>query len=422
MEKSRNLFNEAQKHLVGGVNSPARSYDPYPIFMERARGSKIYDVEGKEYTDYSLAFGPMLLGHAHPDVVKAAKQRIEDGWALGTSTEGEIEFAKRVKKHFDSIDRIRTVNTGTEATMSAVRLARGYTGRDKILKFDGGFHGAHDSVLVKAGSGAATHGAPDSPGVPKDLAQHTIVAQWNDEASVRRAFGKHGDDIACVITEPVFGNYGCIPPKDGFLEFLRDITEDFWSLLIFDEVITGFRVSMGGAQEHYGVTPDLTTLGKVAGGGFPIGMFGGRGDIMDDLSPHGDVYQAGTFSGNPLSVAGALASLDVLENEDVIETAAERGEYLRARLAEELEGESAHVQGLKSMFSVLLRDGPAVNKGDIDECRFAEYDQLHLELAKRGVYFPPSQYETVFTSAAHTTEELDETADAVSEAYVVTSR
>lgn len=339
-----------------------------------------------------------------------------DGWALGTATEGETELARRVEGHFPSMDRLRIVNTGTEATMSAIRLARGYTGRDKVLKFNGGFHGAHDSVLVKAGSGAATHGAPDSPGVPVDLAKHTVVAEWNDESSVRRAFGEHGDDIACVITEPVFGNYGCIPPEDGFLKFLREITEDFWSLLIFDEVITGFRVSTGGAQERFGVTPDLTTLGKVAGGGFPVGMFGGRGEIMEDLSPSGDVYQAGTFSGNPVTVEGALATLDVLDEENAVELAAEKGGYLRNALSEELEGQEAHVQGVASMFSLLLRDGPAVNKADVDGCDTGRYDRLHLEMAKRDVYFPPSQYETVFVSAAHGEEELRETAEAVSRA------
>lgn len=416
MDRSRELFEEAQKHLVGGVNSPARSYEPHPIFMERGEGSKIYDVDGNEYVDYSLAFGPMILGHAHPTVVERVRERVGDGWALGTATEGETELARRVEGHFPSMDRLRIVNTGTEATMSAIRLARGYTGRDKVLKFNGGFHGAHDSVLVKAGSGAATHGAPDSPGVPVDLAKHTVVAEWNDESSVRRAFGEHGDDIACVITEPVFGNYGCIPPEDGFLKFLREITEDFWSLLIFDEVITGFRVSTGGAQERFGVTPDLTTLGKVAGGGFPVGMFGGRGEIMEDLSPSGDVYQAGTFSGNPVTVEGALATLDVLDEENAVELAAEKGGYLRNALSEELEGQEAHVQGVASMFSLLLRDGPAVNKADVDGCDTGRYDRLHLELAKRNVYFPPSQYETVFVSAAHGEEELRETAEAVSRA------
>lgn len=421
MEKSRELFEEAKEHLVGGVNSPARSYEPYPIFMERAEGSRIYDVEGEEYLDYSLAFGPMLLGHAHPDVVERVVERIRDGWALGTSTRGEVELAERVKGFFPSIDRVRMVNTGTEATMSAVRLARGFTGRDKVLKFDGGFHGAHDSVLVKAGSGAATHGAPDSPGVPRELAEHTIVIDWNDESSVRRAFGEHGDDIACVIAEPIFGNYGCIPPKEGFLEFLRDITEDFWSLLVFDEVITGFRVSTGGAQELYDVEPDLTTLGKVAGGGFPIGMFGGRADVMDDLSPSGDVYQAGTFSGNPVTVAGALSTLEVLEREGAVERAAEKGRYLRGSLEDELGDRGVHVQGVASMFSLLTKSGPAVDKGDIDECDLEMYDELQLQLAKRGVYFPPSQYETVFVSSAHTEEELDETVEAVSGALKVVS-
>ncbi len=403
-KNSENLFKWSKNYLVGGVNSPARAYEPFPIFMERAEGSKLCDVDGNKYIDYSLAFGPQILGHAHPRVKEKAKEAIENGWALGTATQPEGELAKRIINKFSSIDKLRIVNTGTEATMSAIRLARGYTDKDKIIKFNGGYHGAHDSVLVKAGSGASTHGAPDSPGVPKDLAKNTIVVPWNDKDAVEEVFEKEGEDIAGIISEPIFGNTGCIPPKNNFLQFLRDITNENNSLLILDEVITGFRVSMSGAQEFYGIEPDLTTLGKIAGGGFPIGIFGGKKEIMSELSPEGDVYQAGTFSGNPLTVAGGLATLDILEEEN------KRGKEMRQLLREETQEFNTRIQGVSSMFSLFLTKKDKIeNYSDVQKSDFEKYQKMHRELAKKGVYFPPSQYEVAFLSYKHTGEEIKQT-------------
>ncbi|WGI17615.1 glutamate-1-semialdehyde 2,1-aminomutase [Methanonatronarchaeum sp. AMET-Sl] len=408
-KRSRELFDRSKDVLVGGVNSPARSYSPFPIFMEDAEGSKIYDVDGNEYIDYSLAFGPQIFGHKHPKIKQAVERQLERGWAYGTSTEGEVELAEMVVDCFDSIDKVRTVNTGTEATMSAIRLARGYTGRDQVVKFTGGFHGAHDSVLVEAGSGASTHGAPDSPGVPKDLAEKTSVLPWNDHEAVKELFEEIGGEIAGVISEPVFGNAGCIPPKNGFLELLRDLTHDNDSLLIFDEVITGFRVSMGGAQEKFDIKPDLTTLGKIVGGGFPIGMFGGDSEIMSHLSPEGDVYQAGTFSGNPVTTTASIQALKTLDNDNVIEKANKKGNKIRERLRGELDGYPVRIQGLSSMFSIFLREQEVNDYDDIVECDFEKYNELHRELARMGVYLPPSQYEICFISYVHSDQEIDET-------------
>lgn len=415
-ENSEDLFEWSKKYLVGGVNSPARAYDPFPIFMKKAEGSKIYDVDGNEYIDYSLAFGPQILGHAHPEVKKKAKKALEEGWALGTATEAEAKLAKKIINRFSSIDRLRIVNTGTESTMSAIRLARGFTGKDKIIKFDGGYHGSHDSVLVKAGSGASTHGAPDSPGVPKDLAKHTIVVPWNNKEAVEEAFNKEGDNIAAIISEPIFGNTGCIPPKNDFIEFLREITKENNSILILDEVITGFRVSRGGAQELFDVEADLTTLGKIAGGGFPIGVFGGKEEIMSELSPEGDVYQAGTFSGNPLTVAGGLATLEVQENENVIKKANQKGKKLRKLLKEKTSEFESKVQGISSMFSLFLTEKDEVlNYSDVQKSDFKKYQKMHRELAKKGIYFPPSQYEVAFLSYKHSDEEIQKTVEKIKE-------
>ncbi|PTD93703.1 glutamate-1-semialdehyde-2,1-aminomutase [archaeon SCG-AAA382B04] len=409
-ENSKDLFEWSKKYLVGGVNSPARAYDPFPIFMKKAKGSKIYDKDGNEYLDYSLAFGPQILGHTHPEVKEKAKEALEKGWALGTATEAEGKLAKKITNQFSSIDKLRIVNTGTEATMSAIRLARGYTDKDKIIKFDGGYHGSHDSVLVKAGSGASTHGAPDSPGVPADLAKHTIVVPWNDKEAIKEVFKKEGENIAALISEPIFGNTGCIPPKNNFIKFLRDITEENNSLLILDEVITGFRVARGGAQEIFDVEADITTLGKIAGGGFPIGIFGGKEKIMSELSPQGEVYQAGTFSGNPLTVAGGLATLEVQEKQNVIPKANKNGEKIRKMLKEETKELDTTIQGTSSMFSLFLTQKDEVlNYSDVQESDFEKYQKMHRELAKKGIYFPPSQYEVAFLSYKHTDEEIKQT-------------
>ncbi|OKY79126.1 MAG: Glutamate-1-semialdehyde aminotransferase HemL [Candidatus Methanohalarchaeum thermophilum] len=412
--ESKELFKEAKRYLAGGVNSPARAYDPFPIFMEKAEGTKIYSTKGKKFIDYSLAFGPQIVGHKHPKVKEKVLDQIEKGWAFGTSTELETKVAKKIVNRYNSIDKIRTVNTGTEATMTAIRLARGYTGRDKIVKFEGGYHGSHDSVLVKAGSGASTHGAPDSPGVPKDLAKETIVAPWNNKEKIKEIFKKEGDNIAAIIAEPIFGNAGCIPPSDGFLDLLRDLTKENDSLLILDEVITGFRVSKSGAQGYFDIDPDITTLGKIAGGGFPIGILGGHEEVMSEVSPEGDVYQAGTFSGNPVTMAGSLATLEVLEEENVIEEANENGEKIRAKLRQELNEYPTLVQGISSMFSFFLTNQETVRSyNDVQECDFDLYEKFHRELAKKGTYFPPSQYEISFVSHKHTEEEIDQTVDSI---------
>ncbi|RZN63311.1 glutamate-1-semialdehyde 2,1-aminomutase [Methanonatronarchaeum sp. AMET6-2] len=413
--RSKELFMRSQDCLVGGVNSPARSYSPFPIFMEDSEGSKIYDVDGNEFIDYSLAFGPQIFGHRHPRIKQAVERQLERGWAFGTSTEKEIELAELVSRHYPSIDKLRVVNTGTEATMSAIRLARGYTGRDKIVKFEGGFHGAHDSVLVQAGSGASTHGAPDSPGVPRELAEKTIVLPWNDKERIKGVFEEIGGEIACVIAEPVFGNAGCIPPKNGFLELIRDLTREYGSLFVLDEVITGYRVSMGGAQELFGLEPDLTTLGKIAGGGYPIGMFGGQQEIMNHLSPEGDVYQAGTFSGNPVTTAASVEAIKLLEDDNVIEKANNKGREIRSKLSEAVSGLPVNIQGLSSMFSIFLTDQEVMDYSDIQKCDFEAYTEFHREMAKNGVYLPPSQYELCFISYVHSEEEIENTADVVGE-------
>lgn len=412
--RSRELHKKSRDILVGGVNSPARAYEPFPISMQEGKGSKIYDLDGNEFIDYSLAFGPLILGHKHPGIKERVEKQLEKGWAFGTSTEIEARFGEELVGRFESIDKVRLVNTGTEATMSAIRLARGYTGRGKILKFNGGFHGAHESVLIQAGSGASTHGTPDSSGVPKDFAKSTIVVPWNDKEAVEEVFKKEGESIACVIAEPILGNTGCIPPEKDFLGFLGDVTEEYASLLLFDEVITGFRVSPGGAQEFFDISPDLTTLGKIAGGGFPIGILGGRKDIMDRLSPEGPVYQAGTFSGNPITVAAGLESLKILEEENVIEKANDKGEKLRNLLEKKLEGFDVKVQGISSIFSIFLTEQEKIsNKKDVKECDLDLYDDLHLKLAEKGIYFPASQFEVCFLSYKHADRELKKTVEAV---------
>jgi len=311
---SKALFDEAKKYLVGGVNSPVRYFKPYPFFVEKAKDSYIYDVDGNKYIDYCLAYGPMVLGHANENISNAVKEQLELGTAYGAPTEKEITLAKEVIKRIPCAEMVRFVNSGTEATMSAIRLARGVTGKKKIIKFDGAYHGAHDYVLVKSGSGALTHGTPNSPGIPEETTKNTILVPFNDEDAIKKAIAENKDEIACLIVEPVMGNVGCILPKDDYLKFLREITEENDIVLIFDEVITGFRLSKGGAQEYFGVTPDLATLGKILGGGFPIGAIVGKKELMENFSPAGPVYQAGTFNGNPISITAGLETLKNLDD------------------------------------------------------------------------------------------------------------
>ncbi len=422
MQKSIRLFEEAQKYLCGGVNSPVRAFKAVgmtPLFIERAQGSKIYDVDGNEYVDYVGSWGPMILGHAHPEVVAGLKEAAERGTSYGAPTELEVELAKEVTRAFPSMEQVRMVSSGTEAAMSAIRLARGYTGRDKIIKFEGCYHGHADSLLVKAGSGATTLGIPDSKGVPSDFAQNTLTAAFNDLQSVERLIKAHGEEIACIILEPIAGNMGVIPPEEGFLAGLRALCDDKGIVLIFDEVITGFRVSYGGAQELYRVTPDLTCLGKVIGGGLPVGAFGGRKEIMERLAPSGDVYQAGTLSGNPLAMTAGLITLRVLRREGTYEQLAQKSDIL-CRGVREIAGEgelsfTCNQAGAMATFFFTegpVRDFPSAKKSDT-----TLFSQFFSGMLNRSIYIAPSQFEALFLSVAHTEDDIGRTLEACREVF-----
>ncbi len=412
--KSEDLFQEAQKFLPGGVDSPVRAYKPYPFFADRAEGSKIYDVDGKSYIDYCLAYGPLVLGHAHPQVIKEVSEQIKKGSAYGVPTEKEIELAKLVVEKVPCAEMVRFVNSGTEATMSAIRLARAFTGRQKIVKFEGAYHGAHDYVLVKSGSGAM--GMPDSPGVPEDTTKNTILIPFNDEEAVRNLIGKEGEDIAAIILEPVMGNIGCIPPKNGYLEFLREITIKNDIVLIFDEVITGFRIAEGGAQEYFGVTPDLVTLGKILGGGFPMGALSGKKEFMEMIAPSGDVYQAGTFNGNPVSVTAGLTTLKNLD-QNFYQEINDKGNYMRSEIQKILEDLDMDfkVAGLGSMFQLYFTDKEVWNYEDAKSSNTEKFAEYFRTLLDAGVFIPPSQFECCFISLMHRESYLQKTLEAVEE-------
>ncbi len=407
--KNRELFEEAKGYLVGGVNSPVRAVKPYPFFTAKGRGCVLVDVEGKEYIDYCLAYGPLILGHAYPDVVEKVGEQLERGSAYGTPTLLEVEFAKKVVEHVPCAEMVRFVNTGTEATMAAVRLARGYTGRKKILKFEGAFHGAHDSVLVKAGSGATTQGVPTSKGIPSEAAKNTLLAPFNDKDSVEKILKKN--DVACIIAEPVMGNAGCILPAEGYLKFLREITAEYGALLIFDEVITGFRLGLGGAQEYYNVTPDVTTLGKILGGGLPIGAVVGKREIMEHFSPLGKVYQAGTFNGNPLSMTAGYTTIQVLETSPVYEKVNSLGESIRKGVEEIIEdlGLSIKVYGIASMFQMYFTEEDVVDYSSALRADKDTFMEFQRGLLREGIFLPPSQYECNFISYAHDDRAIETT-------------
>lgn len=411
---SEQLFEQAKKVLVAGVNSPVRAMKPHPFFTERAEGCRLYDTEGRSYIDYCLGYGPLILGHAYPKVVESVKRQIERGSLYGTPTEKETKFAQKICQIVPSAEMVRFVNTGTEATMGAIRLARGYTGKNKIIKFEGAFHGAHDYVLVKAGSGATTHGMPTSAGVPADTTKNTIIAPFNDEEAIEKIV-KSESDIACLILEPIIGNAGCILPRDGYLKFLREITEEAGIVLIFDEVITGFRVSLGGAQEYYNILPDITTLGKILGGGLPIGAIAASGDIMEHMSPAGKVYQAGTFNGNPLSMAAGYAALTELEDGRVYRKVNALGDRMRSGLEEVSAGMNIEtkVYGVASMFQMYFTGEDVVDYKTALKADNDLFLRVQQELLKRDVFFPPSQYECNFISYAHGEDEVDETLSAV---------
>lgn len=410
--KSEDLFKEAQKFLPGGVDSPVRAYKPYPFFAEKAEGSHIFDVDGKSYLDYCLAYGPMVLGHAHPLVTSAVKEQLEMGSAYGVPTQKEIELAKLVVEKIPCAEMVRFVNSGTEATMSAIRLARAFTGKKKIVKFEGSYHGAHDYVLVKSGSGAM--GLPDSPGVPEETTQNTILIPFNDEEAVSNLLDKQSDEIAAIIVEPVMGNIGCIPPKEGYLKFLRKITVENDIILIFDEVITGFRIAEGGAQEYYGVTPDLVTLGKILGGGFPMGALSGKKEFMELIAPSGSVYQAGTFNGNPISITAGLSTLKQLDHNFYNELNS-KGSYLRSGIEDIVEdqGTDYKVAGLSSMFQLYLTDNEVWNYKDAKSSDTDKFTRYFHKLLYGGVFIPPSQFECCFISLAHDKKELEYTIEVI---------
>lgn len=417
------LFRDAQKHIAGGVNSPVRAFGSVggsPVFVQRAEGCYLFGEDGRRYIDFVGSWGPMIAGHAHPRVVEAVREAAERGLSFGAPTVAETRLADRVCAMVPSMERLRFVNSGTEATMSAIRLARAFTGRDKVVKFEGNYHGHSDSLLVKAGSGALTHGVPTSPGVPKSFAEHTVTLRYNDAGSVRSFFAKHGQDIACIIVEPVAGNMNCVPPVEGFLESLREACSEHGALLVFDEVMSGFRVAPGGAQARYGVTPDLTTLGKIVGGGMPVGAFGGRADIMEQLSPTGPVYQAGTLSGNPVAMAAGLATLDIVGEDGFYESL----ERATARLCEGLEQAAAnagislatnHVGGMFGFF--FTDDAPVRYLEQVKACDLDRFKRFFHAMLERGVHLAPSAFEAGFVSSAHTDEVIDEAVQYAGEAF-----
>ena len=420
--RSRQLFAEAKTLLPGGVDSPVRAFRSVggePLFIARGEGPYLFDVDGNRYIDYVLSWGPLILGHAHPRIVEVLAQAAARGTSYGAPCEWELELARRVQRFMPSLEMMRFVNSGTEATMSALRLARAFTGRDKIVKFDGCYHGHADMLLVKAGSGVATLGLPDSPGVPAGTAADTLVADFNDLASVESLFESHPGAIAAVIVEPVAGNMGVVPPVEGFLEGLRELTRRQGALLIFDEVMTGFRVHAGGAQARYGVTPDLTTLGKVIGGGLPVGAYGGRRDIMQMIAPSGPVYQAGTLSGNPLAMRAGIETLDLLGQPGVWEALDARAAVLADGMLSAARQAGVPVQGTRvgTMFSLFFTSEEPRNWSTVRACdtdRFAEFFRRMLD---RGVYLAPSQFEAGFLSSAHSDEVIQATLDAARQTF-----
>ncbi|MBA2873681.1 glutamate-1-semialdehyde 2,1-aminomutase [Thermaerobacillus caldiproteolyticus] len=420
-ERSKEAYQEAVQLLPGGVNSPVRAFKSVnmtPIFMERGQGSKIYDVDGNEYIDYVLSWGPLILGHANPRVVEALKKVAENGTSFGAPTLIENELAKLVIERVPSIEIVRMVNSGTEATMSALRLARGYTGRNKIVKFEGCYHGHGDSLLIKAGSGVATLGLPDSPGVPESVAQNTITVPYNDLESVKYAFERFGEDIAAVIVEPVAGNMGVVPPEPGFLQGLRDVTKQYGALLIFDEVMTGFRVDYHCAQGYFGIEPDLTCLGKVIGGGLPVGAYGGKAEIMERVAPSGPIYQAGTLSGNPLAMTAGYETLIQLtpETYEQFKKKADRLEEGLRQAATKYEIPHT-INRAGSMIGFFFTNEKVVNYEKAKTSDLEMFAAYYREMAEQGIFLPPSQFEGMFLSTEHTDEDIEKTIVAAERAF-----
>lgn len=424
VKRSRELFEEAKKYIPGGVNSPVRAFKSVgdvPRFIEKAKGSHIWDVDGNEYVDYVCSWGPMILGHAHPKVVEAVKKQAEKGTSYGAPTELEVELAKMIVELVPSVEKVRMVNSGTEATMSAIRLARGYTGRNKVIKFEGGYHGHVDSLLVKAGSGLTTFGVPTSPGIPEDFAKYTITVPFNDIDALKKVLDEVGDDVAAVIMEPVMANAGLILPEPGFLEKVREITQEKGVVLIFDEVITGFRLSLGGAQEYFGITPDLSCFGKIIGGGLPVGAFGGKREIMDYLAPEGPVYQAGTLSGNPLAMAAGIATLKELQREGVYEELRRKTEKLSEGLKEAARSAGVYdkvsFKSIESISIVYFTPKDVKDYQDALTSNTEAYAVFFRRMLKEGIYLAPSQFEVAFMSTAHTEEDIEKTVKAAEVAF-----
>ena len=408
-QKSDSIYNEAVTVMPGGVNSPVRAYRNVgrnPLFIEKGKGSKIYDIDGNEYIDYICSWGPNILGHCYPKVIEEVKKACDNGLTFGAPTEKEVVLAELIREIMPSMEVIRMVNSGTEAVMSAIRVARGFTKRDMILKFKGCYHGHSDGLLVKAGSAALTAAVPDSLGVPKSYTENTLVALYNDEKSVEELFEKYGNKIACVVVEPVAANMGVVLPKKGFLQFLRDITEKYSSLLIFDEVITGFRLSLGGAQEYFGIKPDMTTLGKIVGGGMPMAVYGGRKEIMDCVAPLGGVYQAGTLSGNPIATTAGIATLIALkENKHLYADLEKKAE----KIANSYRKIGASVNQIGSLLSGFFTDREVNDYDSATSSDTEKYAKFFNYLLENGIYIAPSQYEAMFVSMAHSDEDIEKT-------------
>jgi glutamate-1-semialdehyde 2,1-aminomutase len=422
LTRSHKLFNQALQLIPGGVNSPVRAFKAVgadPLFIKKASGSCIIDEDGNNFIDYVGSWGPMILGHCYPTVVAAVKQCMENGSSFGAPTELEVTLAQMVIDAVPSIEMVRMVSSGTEATMSAIRLARGYTGRDKILKFSGCYHGHADSLLVKAGSGAATFGIPDSPGIPVDFAKHTLTAEYNSLESVSKLISENMDQIACIILEPVAGNMGTVLPRPGFLEGLREHCTNNGIILIFDEVMSGFRVAYGGAQSLYGVTPDMTTLGKIIGGGLPVGAFGGKREIMEKLSPSGGVYQAGTLSGNPLAMTAGIETLKLLRQDGFYSSLEDKGRQLSEGIAQAARtaGYPIYSTRVGSMFCTFFTPNEVYDWPSASACDTKAFARYFLAMLNEGIYLAPSQFETAFMSAAHTSQDIDATIAAASKCF-----
>jgi glutamate-1-semialdehyde 2,1-aminomutase len=424
--KSKVLFERAKKILPGGVNSPVRAFEPYPFFVECAQGSKMYDADGKAYVDYCMAYGALLLGHANAEILDAVKNQLAKGTLYGAPTEREVEFAELIKKSSPCMKMMRLVNSGTEATMHAIRTARGYTGRKKIIKFEGCFHGSHDSVLVKAGSGATTFATPNSLGIPEETTQNTIVLPYNDVEALETAFKREGSEIAAVIVEPVLANVGLILPKKDYLNYLRKITSKYGAVLIFDEIITGFRLALGGAQEYFNVKPDMATLGKVLGGGFPLAAFGGRKEIMQNISPVGKVYQAGTFSGNPVSATAGFTILSILNQKksQIYPKLEKNATELKKALTDSAATHKvpAQVYNIASLYQIFFTSKPITDYACAKDSNLQMFTAYFQELLRQCVFIPPSQFETCFVSTAHSDEDLKFTINAFDKALAAASK